>query len=875
MVGSRLRPSTSGHGPHIQSARYGGIRTSAQGRRQTLRIRGKLDSSWGLLTLAGLIVIALPALVGLDLNQKYGAAVTAAETTADNLARSLDEHAERTIESVDSYLRTMVVLLRDGPVSERASLIQRALSDRAEVSPDLTAIIVTDAQGKTTFSSAPIPANFAIEDREYFTVQRDRPGAGLYISRAIKGRGTGKWVIPLVRRFTNEDGAFAGIIMAALDLDAFRSYYAALEVGEGGSFTLFKGGTLLARQPFDPALLERDYSSGPIVQLADRQPIGRVWAAPATDGVPRIISYRKLQRYPLLVSAALSQDEVLAPWKRAAWLEATIALFTVALLVVTLTILARSSRERARAMTDREQQSKELQTAMQAAEAANLAKTDFLATMSHEIRTPLNGVLGYTGLLLDDRDLNAEARRSAERIKSAGQALLSVVNDILDFSVIEAGRIVLERQPFSLHQMVDNTMSIIQGGVRGESLKVDVELDPMVPGTLSGDPDRLRQILLNLLNNAVKFTQTGTVKLAVSSLSNDDGRCLLRFAVSDTGIGIPEDKRSRLFRRFSQVDSSIERRFGGTGLGLAISKQLVELMGGEIGVESTLGQGSTFWFTISFDVAEAPASSPAPERSGVHLRPAHILLVEDMEINQGIARAVLELVGHTVDVVDNGSDAISAVQSRRYDVVLMDVQMPGMDGITATRRIRALKEPANRVTIIAMTANVLPHQIAEFGEAGMNGHIGKPFKRDELYATIERCLPPSPTRTASATASDPFFDEAKFADLCAVMDADKLPDMLRRYATELTAKFRSDASGGDHTVAAREAHAVAPSAELLGFVGFAQDCREMEVIAPGPDSDLLLERCRTSRDRVVRRLSELDLATLGVESAARVGGTGR
>ena len=383
-----------------------------------------------------------------------------------------------------------------------------------------------------------------------------------------------------------------------------------------------------------------------------------------------------------------------------------------------------------------EERTRELDAARQVAESASKAKTDFLATMSHEVRTPLNGVLGYADILLQDGALSADQRRAVERIHGAGNALLTVVNDILDFSKIEAGEIKLDTCPFALAPVVDEATSLvaIQAGAKGIGFRASIDGD--VPPMVVGDANRLRQVLLNLLNNAVKFTRRGSVSLAISRQDTNESGYALRFAVTDTGIGIPKDKLDRLFHRFSQVDGSVAREFGGTGLGLAISRQLVELMGGDMSVTSEVDRGSTFAFTVRMPVAQG-ASSAAPrdaeEDVGGSLR---ILLAEDVPINQEIARAMIEAAGHTVDVVADGAEAVAAVQAQSYDLVLMDVQMPTMDGLSATRAIRALAHPAHAITIVAMTANVLPAEVERFYLAGMDDHIGKPFKRAELHARL-------------------------------------------------------------------------------------------------------------------------------------------
>jgi PAS domain S-box-containing protein len=405
----------------------------------------------------------------------------------------------------------------------------------------------------------------------------------------------------------------------------------------------------------------------------------------------------------------------------------------------------------ARDVTERHWRTEELRVAKEAAEQASQAKSDFLASMSHEIRTPLNGVLGYTDLLLNNPALDADQRRVAERIQTAGEALLTIVNDVLDFSRIEAGQVELEPQPFAPATLVDNAISIIKPLADHKQLDLVVHLDKTLPQRVVGDQDRLRQILLNLLNNAIKFTPQGEIRLAVRG-STRDSACSLHFSVSDTGIGIPVDKQDRLFQQFSQIDGSIRRQFGGTGLGLAISRRLVELMGGRMGVSSDLGQGSTFWFSLSLPVVHSePPAPPAAVPAPLPCRPGRILLVEDNEINLEIARAILEGVGHEVDVAHDGSVAVMSVQRKTYDLVLMDIQMPVMDGMSAARHIRALEGAASRLPIIALTANVLPQQIRAFEEAGMNDHIGKPFKREAILAAVDRWLAAAPP-CASAQA---------------------------------------------------------------------------------------------------------------------------
>ncbi len=529
------------------------------------------------------------------------------------------------------------------------------------------------------------------------------------------------------------------------------------------------------------------------------------------------------------------------------------------------TILATGGEVRTYAdITERSEFAENLARARDAAEAALRARADFLAVMSHEIRTPMNGIIGMAGLLLDapaDAPFGTTERHYLQVILDSGEHLLNLINDILDFSRLDAGRLELEETAFDIRSVVGAAISLLETEAATKRLDLVVGFADDVPLRAGGDPGRLRQVLLNLVGNAIKFTKTGSVRVDVALLGREAGQVRLGFKVTDTGIGILPEVVDRLFDAFTQADSSISRRFGGSGLGLTISRQLIERMGGQISVASHMGEGSVFAFDILLrarratdagrnvrPTSETAATTPAPVAATTiaatappAFRARRVLVAEDNPTNRLVVTRMLERIGHSVAAVTNGREALEAVQLTRYDVVLMDVMMPEMDGLTATGLIRALPGPEASLPIIGLTANAMRSEETACRSAGMSGFATKPITIGRLAEVIEQAFGPTwPDRLRRG--------ESRVFDAACI---DALVASAGRVATQArVARFIADHQGridslrlvedaSDHAALAAGARALAMEAGALGLMRAARAGLDLAVAEPSASLDTL------------------------------------
>ncbi|HSV84817.1 MAG TPA: ATP-binding protein [Ramlibacter sp.] len=491
------------------------------------------------------------------------------------------------------------------------------------------------------------------------------------------------------------------------------------------------------------------------------------------------------------------------------------------------------------------------------------ARAEFLAAMSHEIRTPMTGVLGMADLLAAE-ELTPQQQHYVEGMRASGRHLLSIINDILDFSRIESGRLELEDIDFALPEVLERLRSLVHPLAVERGLALEIVLSPHSPQTLRGDPLRIRQVLLNLVSNAIKFTDRGRVVVSVAAQRTVEGPgARVRFEVRDTGVGIAPDKLAQLFTPFMQADRSISRQYGGSGLGLAISKRLIEAMGGTIAATSTPGAGSVFFFEIPLVEGDPLQAQPSDARQRIVVRPRRILVAEDVEINREILRTTLARQGHLLRFAVDGVEALALAQQHDFDVILMDVQMPVMDGVEATRRIRRLPAPKGSVPILGLTANVMARERERYLHAGMNDCLPKPIDWDRLAAALaahggEDVPPLPPPMALPSTDSEPLLDQAALDGLARMADAQELKTLIRVGMEGYDAACdRMAAAGATPQQIRNEAHKLRGSSGTLGLARVCAVATRIEQEAPAGRRERVQELVAALRAAITATRGEL------------------
>ena len=784
-----------------------------------------------------------------------------AETSLSRYSLTLAENADRSFKSVDLVLSSIAdYVARKGVVDNdtyRAAVSDREthflLREKIAGLPQIDALTVIDARGKLLNFSRfwPIP-DVDVSDRDYFKALKADDGPQSFVSAPVQNRGNGTWNVYLARRLNDPQGHFMGLLLGAISVPYFENFFSSTSLGPDTTISLMReDGLLLAHFPPNNDIGNQSSGFGQRALAAG----GTIRELGRKDRQMRLRAAKMLPGYPALVVVSQAEDDALQGWREMATLMTTMSLISAIAVIVVAFMIARRWNWH--------------EDLIRAAEAANAAKTTFLAMMSHEIRTPMNAVLGMATTLLDTH-LNAEQRRYVVAIHNAGDSLLEILNDILDFSKLESGRLSLENIAFSADALVLNTLSIIGPRASAKNLAIRSVRDPTLPPALVGDAGRIRQVLLNLVSNAVKFTAAGEIVVSTRCSAIKDGKAVVEWTVSDTGIGVAPERIGSLFTNFVQADNSINRRFGGSGLGLAICKRLTEQMGGDIGVTSTPGNGSAFSFRLTLPVAAAiavpeqhdeTAYAALQMRIAAFGRPLRALIVDDNPTNRLVAGRMLKDFDIQTDTACDGAEAVTAANRFNYDLILMDLRMPEMDGFQATRTIRARGGRLAAVAVVAFTANAFPEDIKACLEAGMNGFVVKPARKKALVDAILRVLPgPMATERlaeyaapplaiaeaepAAIVTAEPVLDRNAFEELAREIGPDGACEIRTVFLAETEAKLkllRRLSVDADRATIGREAHSLKSAAGTFGYRQVASVARLIERRAEQLSSDDYLQ----------------------------------